>query len=199
MAFCTECGANVPEDLKFCTECGAAMGAANGVGPAPVVPAPAPQAQPFAEPARPQTQPQPQPQQPPPAYYAPPAQTAPGFDGEPPRGGKYAVMGVGAYIGTMILFCIPVVGWLACIIMAFAAKNRNRRNFARAMLVFLIVGIVLSVALYFVFNWVWDAASEYLRQYINDATGGAVDDFGGLGDLGGLGGLLDLLKELPFQ
>jgi predicted nucleic acid-binding Zn ribbon protein len=198
MAFCTECGANVPEDLKFCTECGAAMGAAKAAAPAPAAEAvrqtaPTPQQQ-QPPPQPPQTQPQQS--SPQPIRYPPPAQPAYGFDGEPPKGGAYAVMGVGAYIGTMILFCVPVIGWLACIIMSFAAKNRNRRNFARAMLVFLIIGIVLSVALYFVFSWVWGAAAEYLQQYINEATGGAVDDLGGLGDLGGL---LDILKELPSQ
>jgi amino acid transporter len=119
--------------------------------------------------------------------------------GEPPKGGPYSVMGVGAYIGTMILFCIPLLGWIICIIMAFAAKNLNRRNFARAMLVFLIIGLVLSVVLYFVFSWVWDAATEYIQQSVDEAVGGAAGDLGLGGETGGLGGLLDLLKESSDQ
>jgi lipopolysaccharide export LptBFGC system permease protein LptF len=73
-----------------------------------------------------------------------------------------------------------------------------RRNFARAMLVFLIVSLVLAVVMYFVFSWIWGAALEYLQQYISEATGGAAG-LGDLGDLGGLGGLMDLLKGLPAQ
>jgi hypothetical protein len=141
----------------------------------------------------------PTPQAPP--IYAP--QPAQGFQGAgdspPPKGSPYAVMGTGAYIGHSILFTIPVVGWLICVIMAFAAKNLNKRHYARAVLIFLVIGAVLSIALYFIFSWVWGAAAEYLQQYINEATGGAVNDLGGLGDIGGLGGLLDLLKELPAQ
>jgi amino acid transporter len=134
------------------------------------------------------------PQAPPPVQ--PPVQAAvyhatpqPAYaDGEPPKDSPYAVVGTGGFIGTMLLFCIPVIGWIACIIMAFAAKNRNRRNFARAMPVFLIIGLILSVALYFVFSWIWSAAAEYMQQYINEATGGLGNDLGGLG-LDGLFGL----------
>jgi amino acid transporter len=90
------------------------------------------------------------------------------------------VVGTGGFIGAMLLFCIPIIGWIACIVMAFAAKNRNRRSFARAMLVFMIIGVVLSVALYFVFSWIWGAAAEYMQQYVNEATGGLGNDFGGL-------------------
>jgi hypothetical protein len=88
-------------------------------------------------------------------------------------------MGTGSYIGHSILFAIPIIGWLICIIMAFAAGNLNKRNYARAVLIFLIIGIVLSVAAYFVFSWI----AETVMQYINEATQGAFGDFGGLGDL----------------
>jgi hypothetical protein len=129
----------------------------------------------------------------------PPYQLA-SADATPPKGSKYAVLGTGAYIGTMILCAIPVIGWLACIIIAFASKNLNRRNFARAMLVFLIIGIVLSVALYFLFSWAWSAAQEYIGQYISEATNGAVTDFGGLNDLfDQFKGIGDQLPSMPTQ
>ena len=81
-------------------------------------------------------------------------------DAAPPKGSKYAVMGTGAYFSTMLLFCIPVIGWVSCVIMAFAGGNLNRKHFARAMLVFLIIGIMLSVALYFVSSWVMEVLLE---------------------------------------
>jgi predicted nucleic acid-binding Zn ribbon protein len=183
MAFCTECGANVPEDLKFCTECGAAMGAANGIGsaaPAPITAPPVAEATRQTAPTPQQQQRQPPPESVQPAYYPPPSQPAYGFDAPPPKGSKYAVIGTGGYIGLMILFAIPAIGWLACVITAFAAKNRNRRSFARATLVFLIIGLVIAVALYFVFSWAWEVVREYIQQYISDATGGQITDFDGL-------------------
>jgi hypothetical protein len=67
----------------------------------------------------------------------------------------------------MILFAIPLIGWLACIVTAFAAKNRNRRNFARATLVFLIVGVVLSIALFFLFGWLWSLVRDSIQQYLD--------------------------------
>ncbi|MDR3299040.1 MAG: zinc ribbon domain-containing protein [Candidatus Accumulibacter sp.] len=182
MAFCTECGASVPDGVKFCVECGKPAGVSR---PEPV-PVPAQveyaRAAPVAAPpARPAAAPQ---------YQQFPQYPAHAEDAPPPLGGKYAVMSTGAYIGTMILFAIPVIGWLACLIMALAAKNRNRRHFARAMLVFLILGMVFAVALSFLFGGVWETVQGYLQKYIGDATGGAVTDFGGLNNLS------DLFKRL---
>jgi hypothetical protein len=188
MAFCTECGANVPDDVKFCVECGKPMDAARtepdtvpAQAAATVNQAPPVQARPAA-----QTAPPPQYQQQP---YSPPQQAAYAGAAPPPKGGKYSVMSTGAYIGTMILFAIPIIGWLACIIMAFAAGNRNRRNFARAMLVFMVIGLILAIAAYFLFSWIWEAARDYGMQYISDATGGSVSDTSGLSDL------FDLFKD----
>ncbi|MDR0293889.1 MAG: zinc ribbon domain-containing protein, partial [Oscillospiraceae bacterium] len=117
MAFCTECGATIPGHMKFCTECGKPTGEAGKPASAT---APA-----HAAEARTATQA-------PPEQAAYPVNTA-GMGNAPP-GDPYGVIGVGGYIGMIILFMIPVAGWIACLIMSFAARNRNRRNFARAML-----------------------------------------------------------------
>ena len=45
----------------------------------------------------------------------------------------------------MLLFAIPVIGLIALLIFAFAVKNKNLRNFARAILIWIIVALVLSV------------------------------------------------------
>ena len=46
MAFCTHCGAQIPDGAKFCTSCGAPLAAAPAANPAP-------QAAPAAQPAQP--------------------------------------------------------------------------------------------------------------------------------------------------
>ncbi len=59
----------------------------------------------------------------------------------------YDVLSTGQYLGTVLLMCVPVIGWLATLIWALGGtKNFNRRNLARGVLLtFLIVtGVVLA-------------------------------------------------------
>ena len=90
--------------------------------------------------------------QPPPNYA--PAHAYPA-DIRPPKTSQYAQVGVLNYIGLMILYAIPLIGWISCIIMAFAARNRNIRNYARAVLILTIIGIILAVIGYVTVAWVF--------------------------------------------
>jgi hypothetical protein len=187
MAFCTECGANVADGVQFCTECGKPM---SGGDPAPATAAPVIEAV-HTETATAT------------AVITPPqtasAQAAPIFTGEqvapaPPYGSPYAVMGVGGYVGASILMSIPIIGWLVCIVWACGGcKNHNKRNYARAFLIFLIIGAVVGVAVYFLLNWLIGGVTEVMQQYLNEA---GLDTSGGLG---GIQGLLDALKQLGEQ
>ena len=59
------------------------------------------------------------------------------------------------FFWTMFLFGIPVIGWIICVLTAFIAKNDNRRNFARANLIWLLIFIIIAVAgviWYFIFG-----------------------------------------------
>ncbi len=188
MAFCTNCGADVPDGLQFCTNCGNAMGGAVIRG----ANASAPQtrrAQAYGSHTPRQAGANRQSPAARPAYCG---GSPPKYSGSsaPPPGTPFAVAGMGGFIGMLILFSIPVAGWIACIIMAFTMQNQNRRNFARAMLVFIVIQIVLAVALYFLVMWVWEVVLETFQEYVADASGALIDS----GDLGGLAGLLDGLK-----
>ena len=128
---CNTCGATLPEGAKFCGVCGATM-------PAPVEPiAPS-----YQEPPQPVYQEAPVYQQAPPAY-----QPAAAADERPAKGSPYApISGIG-YIGYFILFAIPVIGWILCFAWAFSKKgNVNRHGLARAMCVFLIIGLIMGIA-----------------------------------------------------
>ena len=64
MAFCTHCGAQLPDGARFCTSCGTPVAAAPTVNPAPqpqapVQQAPQPQAPQYNQPVQPQPTPQP--------------------------------------------------------------------------------------------------------------------------------------------
>ncbi len=107
-------------------------------------------------------------------------------------------MGTGAYIGYSLLFSIPLVGWIICIITAFGGSNLNKRNFARAMLVFLIIGVIVSILLFVVAGWVREAVLETAQGYISETTGGAVSGLDELKDLTNILGGLDL-SALPGQ
>jgi hypothetical protein len=153
-----------------------------------------PQEQPqatYTPPVQPQPSYTPPVQQQPQATYAPqypqynPAPVTNYGEAPPSRGSRYAIMGTGAYLGLLILFCIPIAGWIACIVMAISSKNVNRRNLARAVLILLVIGAVLSVITYFLLSWVIGAILEYLGEYVGEATGG---------DLGSIKDILAIVK-----
>lgn len=52
-------------------------------------------------------------------------------------------VGFWTFFGLTILFLIPLVGLIASIVFSFAPKNRNVKNFARATMVWNIVGLVI--------------------------------------------------------
>ena len=184
--FCTNCGKEIADGVAFCTECGT---------PAPAdTPQQAPKPQETAteqtiQAPNPQTSAQPAPEAP--SEQAAPTQTAftPPPQPEPARqqqtytqsayqspapARESKVVGTGAFFGLIFLFDIPVIGWLACLIMAFASKNKNIKHYARAMLIWIVIGLVFAVIGYFVFRWLGGA----LMDYINQATDGAIGEWG---------------------
>ena len=56
------------------------------------------------------------------------------------------------YIGYQVLFNIPVLGFIAAIIMAIAAKNKNVKNFALAQIILVVAVIVLYIVLGLIFG-----------------------------------------------
>ena len=184
--FCTNCGKEIADGVAFCTECGTKA------------PADTPQeaqrpqetaAEQTAQAPNPQTAAQPAPEAPgeqaAPAQtaYTPPPQTEPARQQQtytqsayqsPAPARESKVVGTGAFFGLIFLFAIPVIGWLACLIMAFASKNKNIKHYARAMLIWIVIGLVFAVIGYFVFRWLGGA----LMDYINQATDGAIGEWG---------------------
>ena len=59
-------------------------------------------------------------------------------------------MSVGAWIGTLIFTCIPIVNLICLIVWAVSSspEKRSRKNWAIAQFVVILIGIVLSVFLY---------------------------------------------------
>lgn len=184
MAFCTFCGAQVPDDIKFCTGCGKPMPpqvkvqpplqaqpqvqpqvqpqAQPQVQPQPVTPPPPPA---YTAPASPQPQPQPAytapvppPPQPQPVYAAPsvqpPVYATPADPNAPlPPGSKYEPITIGGYIGIILLMMLPLINFILLLVWACGGCRKvNKTNFARAMLVVMLAGMVLSGIAFLIFG-----------------------------------------------
>ena len=191
--FCTECGKEIADGVSFCTECGTKA-------PADPVSATTETVTEVKE-TKVET----------PAVHTPSAQnnyqaqqtyTAPQTAYAPPAPDPTSkVVGTGAYFGLMLLFAIPIIGQIACLIMAFAPKNKNIKHFARAQLIWMVIAIVLIGILVALLS----VLTNTLMDFIKESTGGEFsnwgDIFSNLGDLEGLteqfqnGGLEDLPIE----
>ncbi len=63
-----------------------------------------------------------------------------------PQSDVAPVMSTGSWIGTLLLMMIPLVNLILIIVWAASSgENPNRRNFARAYLVMMLISIVLFV------------------------------------------------------
>lgn len=80
---------------------------------------------------------------------------------------KYEAVKTGYYFWMMFLYAIPIIGWLICIITIFATKNKSKKNFSKAMLIWLIIGLILSLIISLVIGWV----GNKVKNYVQDITG----------------------------
>lgn len=99
---------------------------------------------------------------------------------EKPAKPQANVVGIGAYFGLIPLFLIPVVGLIASIIFSFAAKNKSVKNFARAWMIWNLVGVLcvgLTIgAAVFAVRAALDAVSEYISDPENLAQYGVIGE-----------------------
>ncbi len=164
--FCTECGNQIADNVAFCTECGAKVApeataetAAPAISVAATETPPVTQPQPQPQP-KPQPKPQPQREQRPQRPAPQPVYQQPAPVAEP----ESKVVSTGAYFWLMLLYALPVVGFISCIIMAFAPRNRNLKNYARATLIWAIVGFVLMGLLVLLVVLLGGSLMDYIEQ-----------------------------------
>ena len=75
------------------------------------------------------------------------------------------VAGVGTFFGLQLLFSLPIIGWIACIICAFAPENQNVKNYARATLIWLLIAVVLTIVFCVVLASAGAAISGSFNRY----------------------------------
>ena len=173
MAVCISCGNEIAENAKFCINCGAPAVQENTAvekeeikteEAVPVAVAAAPESAP-AEPAAPvETEFIPKPlfaeheKDKKSAYdsvviptFTPEKQepaAVPAEDPEKPgKKSKWGIISTKGYIGINLLMAIPVVGLILTIIWACGGcRKYAKRNYARAALIFMAIGIILLIA-----------------------------------------------------
>jgi len=173
MAVCISCGNEIAENAKFCINCGAPAVQENTAvekeeikteeaAPVLIAAEPVPAVEPEAAPVETEFIPKPlfaeREADKQPAYdsvviptYTPEKQeaaAAPAEDPEKPRKkSKWGIISTKGYIGINLLMAIPVVGLILTIIWACGGcRKYAKRNYARAMLIFMAIGIILLVA-----------------------------------------------------
>lgn len=190
---CTSCGSEIPEGVKFCGSCGKPSGQAMQQGPVQ-------QAQPVCQPIK-QVQPAQQTVQQTNNQQVV-HQVTGGEEQKPSSDSKYAVMSVGGYMGSMFVMGIPVIGWLIAIIWACGgSKKVNRRNLARATIIFTIIIFGIFALIGFAINslvkMAWKGISEAsgidtnsfsIGSIMESVTGGSLEgfDFSQLGNFQGM-------------
>ena len=191
---CPKCGTPYRPGVQFCTECGtrrAQSPAAAPVNPNPANANPVHQANtnpvsPNPANANPIHQANANPVNPRPANANPntvnpnPVHANPAPMGVPytpapvaaeddmPRGGAYGVVSTGAFFWLDVLFKLPGLGWLFCIILSFAPKNYNIKHFARSKLVVLVIALICAGLAYAFFAIFGDQIAAALQSFVSD-------------------------------
>jgi len=158
--FCLNCGSPVEENSTFCTACGTAMEAAPAATQTQPAAAPPQQAaSPYQQDTKQQYQQQQSYQQAAPQY----TQSNYAAEMPPAKGSIYEPISVLGYIGISLLMCIPIVGIVLALYWAFKSKKVNRRNFARAMLIMMVVAMIISL----IFGFIIGAATRGVKELAN--------------------------------
>lgn len=120
---CNNCGSNMSNTEKFCPSCGTPNPYANA-----------------------QNTPNYNYQQDVPPYTYP---SSPSYTETPPApNSPYSPISVGAFIGIALLMVIPLVNLIMLFVWAFGGSTKiNLKNYARAQLILILIGVVLSIIL----------------------------------------------------
>ena len=145
--YCSNCGAVIPEGSKFCETCGAPVEetaeAAQAKAAEEIMFGTAAAEAPKAEPAKQYSQPKSAPAAAP--QYTAAQQAQPLNDLLYKK--QYGVTSFWAFLGLIILFGLPGIGFIAALIFSFVPENKNLKNFARAWVVLKLIAFILSIAL----------------------------------------------------
>ena len=85
----------------------------------------------------------------------------------PPQDPANSVVGTGAFFGLELLLNLPIVGFIAAIIISFVPQNHNLKHYARAKLIWNLISLLLTVLL--IVGLI--ALSNAITDYFEDKLG----------------------------
>ncbi|WP_051280355.1 zinc-ribbon domain-containing protein [Anaerovorax odorimutans] len=93
---------------------------------------------------------------------------------KPIKGSCYESISTRGYMGIFFLMCIPIMGQILTIVWACGGCRKiNKRNLARAMLIFLLISFVIGASTYFFGQIFWESVLYKMR--LNDVFPKAVE------------------------
>ncbi len=99
---------------------------------------------------------------PPTPVYGPNVPVQPVYGGQPVYQDT-TPLSAWAYVGYMVLFAIPLVGFIMMLVFAFGDGNINRKNFTRGYLILGLIGFVIGFIMVLAFGAsINELFSEYL-------------------------------------
>lgn len=96
-------------------------------------------------------------------------QAVPAADPEKPGNkSKWQIMSTWGYIGAVLLMCVPVIGLIFAIVWACGGcRKYAKRNIARATLIFMAAGVLITVAAALVLRFVFPEVLVYAFEFFN--------------------------------
>ena len=88
------------------------------------------------------------------------------------------VMSTGSFVGTFVLLLIPGVNILLIILWAIgAAKNRNKVNLSRGLIIFFLIEVLLSLLILGVGYIIADQKQDQVLKYLDTKSNGVISYF----------------------
>lgn len=153
---CDNCAKILPDNAQICDGCGKPVARREDLhnvsqaatsGPPPLPGAPTPPPMPSTPPSAPQGQYAPPPPPPHQPYATPMGSPYQQPYARPPYGENAPVVTVGEWMIYDLIMMIPFVNFIVLLVWAFGNTNPNRRNKARAGLIWMAIGIGFFIVL----------------------------------------------------
>ena len=167
--FCSNCGKQLPDNAKFCPDCGQPI----IIPETTYVSEPEPEPVPVAAP-EPVKEPEPV-RAPEPVRVPDPVKENEPVDmpmfvpaPEPVVPEENRPLSPWAYFGYSLLFSIPFIGFILLIVLSFAGRNVNRKNFARSYWCWaLLVIALILIAIVILVTGVLRGATETVAAWLS--------------------------------